>query len=224
MSAASLGAGHVGARPVRGLAQVEARVGVRQAGRKPARGDREVELGGAPLEVVAPLRLRVEAVGDHRQQLPRRGVGEVEDVLGRGQAAVGEGGVAGLEDDEALGQRGGVAAGQVGADQRARRPGPEHRPVSDVAVDGVAAAEGVVGLRQPPDVVVAERLCVAAADADLVVERAGRVVPHAQQEVGPEPRLGGEVGAACRCPSGPGSRARRKQHAGRVDSVCTNLR
>ena len=73
--------------------------------------------------------------------------------------------------------------------------GAEHRAVADVARGRVAAAVGVVGLRQAPDVVVAERLCVALADAHLVVQRAAAVVEHAQQPFHAEARLGREVRA-----------------------------
>jgi hypothetical protein len=73
-------------------------------------------------------------------------------------------------------------------------PGAEDGAVADVAVEWVAAAEGVVGLGQPPDVVVADGLGVAVADADLVVQGPGGVVPHVLQEAQAELRLGGEVG------------------------------
>jgi hypothetical protein len=68
-------------------------------------------------------------------------------VLGGEQATVRVGGVARLEDLVAQSERGGVAAGEVGADERAGRAGAEHRPVADIAVRRVAAAEAVVGLR-----------------------------------------------------------------------------
>ncbi len=158
--------------------------------------DGQVQLGGAQLEVVAPLGLRVVLVGDRRRESPRVRVRQVVDVLRGQQAFAGESRVARFEHLVGLGQSRGVASGQVGADLRSRRPRAEHRPMADVAVERIALAVGVVFLRQAPDVVIAGGLVVAAADADLVVERLRLVVPHAQQPVGTEPRLGREVGRA----------------------------
>ncbi len=60
-------------------------------------------------------------------------------------------------------------------------------------VQRVAAAVGVIRLRQPPDVVVPRRARVPRADAHLVVESAGLVVPHAQQPFDAEAGLLREV-------------------------------
>jgi hypothetical protein len=114
-------------------------------------------------------------------------------VLAGEQAPVGEGRVAGLEDLEAQAEDGSIPPRQVRADERPWCARAEHRAVADVAVQGVGAAEGVVGLGQAPDVVVADRLGVSGPDANLVVEGPARVVPHSQEPVGPELRLGGEV-------------------------------
>ena len=73
--------------------------------------------------------------------------------------------------------------------------GSEDRPVADVAVQRASAAVGVVGLRQPPDVMVTDRLRVTGSDADLVVHGLGGVIPHLHQPVGAELRLGGEARA-----------------------------
>ena len=54
---------------------------MREAGGQPAALQGERELGGAELQVALPLVLRIEAERDHRQQLTRVRVGEVEDVL-----------------------------------------------------------------------------------------------------------------------------------------------
>ena len=177
-----------------GLPQVEHGIRVRQAARQPTAGDREVHLRRAELEVVAPLALRIEAERDHGQQVPAWvGVGQVEDVLGGQQASVGERRVAPLEHLVRLGQRRRVPAGQVGADRRAGRPGPEHRPVPDVPGGGVRSAVRVVGLGQAPDVVVAHGLGVPLPDAHLVVQGLRGVVPHPQQPVRTELGLRGEV-------------------------------
>ena len=82
---------------------------------------------------------------------------------------------------------------EVGADERSRRAGAEHRPVADVAILRVGAAVGVVRLRQAPDVVVADDRAVALADADLQVQRLGAVVPHVLEPVDAERRLSGVV-------------------------------
>ena len=74
-------------------------------------------------------------------------------------------------------------------------PGPEHRPVADVAVDADRAAEGVVGLRQPPDVVVADRLCVPRCRCRPGSTASRCVSSHIlSSQSRAELRLGGEVG------------------------------
>jgi hypothetical protein len=179
---------------VRGEPDVVAGVAVRQAAGRSRLLERERQLGGAQLEVVAPLGLRIEVERDRGGQVPLRGrVGEVEQVLGRDEAVAGEPAVGRAVDLIAEGERGGIAAGQVGAHRRARRPRPEHRPVADVAERRIVPAVGVVVLRQPPDVVVAHDRVVAVSDPDLVVEGARAVVPHAQEPARAEPGLGAEV-------------------------------
>jgi len=75
-----------------GEGDVVARVTVRDAARRPRQLERPGQLGGAQLEIVAPLRLRVEVERDRGRQVPlRRRVGPVEEVLGRDQAAAGGG-------------------------------------------------------------------------------------------------------------------------------------
>ena len=83
---------------------------------------------------------------------------------------------------------------------------------------GVRALVVVVGLGQPPDVVVAGVVVVRLAGADLVVQRPGPLVPHPLQEVQPEPGLAGEVRAgrsraggsrAGGCRARPGAHLRR---------------
>src|SRR6185437_14690267 len=126
---------------------------------EPSRRDGEVQLRGAELQVALPLVLRIEAERDHREEVAARvRIREVVDVLRGGQALRRERWRARLVDLEALREDGGVAAGQVRADLGSRRARAEHRTVPDVTVDRVGAAEGVVLLREPPDVVVAERL------------------------------------------------------------------
>ncbi len=84
---------------------------------------------------------------------------------------------------------------QVGTHELAGRPGAKHRAVADELEPGIAARVGVVGLGQPPDVVIAadRAAAVPVADPDLVVERTGGVVPHLVQPVQPELGLGFEV-------------------------------
>ena len=108
---------------------------------------------------------------------------------GGAQAAAGEGRVRAVEHLVAERERGAVAARQVGADRRSRRPRPEHRAVADVPVQRVGAPIRVVVLGQAPDVVVADRVVIPRADAHLVVEGARAVVPHPQQPLGPEAHL-----------------------------------
>ncbi len=65
----------------------------------------------------------------------------------------------------------------------------------DVHVPRVRPLVVVVGLGQPPDVVVAEVVVVGLSGAHLVVERLGVLVPHPLQEVQAELGLAGEVRA-----------------------------
>ncbi len=72
-------------------------------------------------------------------------------------------------------------AGEVRADRLPCGGGVEDRPVRDVPVQRVGVV--VVGLGQPPPVVVADEraLLVARAETDLQVQREGRLVPHLVQ-------------------------------------------
>src|SRR5207244_5417913 len=76
--------GDVGIGPVRRLLQVIIRIGMRQARRQSSRClQGEIELDGAPFEVVTPLRLGIKAERNHRQQISaRRCICQIEDVLG----------------------------------------------------------------------------------------------------------------------------------------------
>ena len=158
------------------------------------------QLGGAQHHVVPPAGLRVEVPRQRRHQvtLPVR-VGEGVDGLGGAQAAVGVARVGAVQHLVAQREVGGQAAGQVRADLRSGPPGPEDRRVPDVQVVRVGAPVMIVGLGQPPDVVVREVVAVRLARAHLVVQRPGPLVPHAPQEVQAEPDLAGEVRA------GPGA-------------------
>ncbi len=141
------------------------------------------DLRGAELHVVLPDRLRVERVRECGDQRPRWGLGvragverlslvQLVQCLCRVSGGIGLGG-------EREGRR--HAAGEVRADRPAGRRGVEDRAVRDVPVQRVGVV--VVGLGQPPEVVVAgERaLFVARPDADLHVQRAGLLVPHLVQ-------------------------------------------
>ena len=185
--------------PLPRAGEVVAEVGVGQrrlsldgrAGRELLRG--QVQLGRAERHVVAPFGLGVVGVGHARQQ--RRagvGVGLVVDRLTVEQAARRVGGVAACEHLGAQTERGGDAAGEVGADRSPRSVRREHGPVDREPCrrPGLGAA-CVVGLGQTPEIVVAEDAgVVAVADADLEVEDAPALIPHLQQPVGPVARLG----------------------------------
>ena len=58
--------------------------------------------------------------------------------------------------------------------------------MANVAIHGSTPAEGIVRLWKAPDVMVAYRLPVPVADADLVIEDLIGVIPHALQPVQPE--------------------------------------
>ena len=113
---------------------------------------------------------------------------------GPGPAAV----VAGLHLG-AEGEGGGHPAGQVGADPGARRGGPEHRAVLDEVL-GVARPhrQGVVGLGQPPHVVVAHEPepLAAGAQPHLGVQDPVALVPDLVQPPQAVAGLGGQGAAA----------------------------
>ena len=205
MSAASFGPGDVGVRPrappapgrtpgrcgaARPAASRPRRPAPSAARRRPARGRRATRSRDRSSNGIAVSQLALGCVSARSKMCSAGDAGSLvrERRVARPVDLVGER------------ERGGVAPGEVRADRRAWRAGPEDRPVADVAVERIGAAERVVGLGQPPDVVVADGLAVAAADPDLVVERPRWVVPHPQQPVGAELRLGGEVGRAAPAP------------------------
>ena len=115
--------------------------------------------------------------------------------LGGAQATVGVARVGMAQHLVAEREVGGEPAGQVRAYLRAGPAGPEDRRVPDVEVVRVGPVIVIVGLGQPPDVVVGEVVAVRLARAHLVVERAGALVPHPPQEVQAEFDLAGEVRA-----------------------------
>ena len=116
-------------------------------------------------------------------------------MLCRTQALIGVHRVTGLVLVVADGQRGGHAAGQIGADQRARlnlirriHRGrvDENRPVANVSILGAAAVISIVCLRQTPNVVIGHRLSVPTANSNLVIKNLVVVIPHALQPIEPE--------------------------------------
>jgi hypothetical protein len=98
------------------------------------------------------------------------------------------------------------------ADRRPGGGGREDGAVGDVP-GGIARRDrpGVVGLRQPPEVVVAPDHVVAVADADLRVERPAPAVPHLVQPGEPVPGLGRQGAVAA-----PGRPLGRQQQRGGV--------
>ena len=180
-------------RPVRRRRQIKVRIAVRQSCGQISRLQRQIQLRRSQLQVIAPLRLAIKIKGGYRQQVSAgRGIGEIEDVLGCQQAPARVGRVAVLVADC---KRCCQAPREVGTDlgPGSARGVDKRRTVADKARRRIAASEGVVRLRQPPDVMVAHDGAVAGAQAYLVVQRARAIVPHLQQPVGTEPDLGGEV-------------------------------
>ena len=96
----------------------------------------------------------------------------------------------------AEGERGRLSAGKIGTDGGSGTVRGEHRTMRDEAQR--PGTVGVVTLRQPPDVVIAEhRAAVAVSDAYLLVQDAALLVPRLQQPVRAEPGFRGE-GGCCR--------------------------
>src|SRR5262249_3387517 len=146
--------------------------------------EREVKLGSAEFQIVAPFAFRIKAEWNHSEQVAAGcGVSEVENVFCGKQTLVGVCWLRRLENLIAHCQRCSHAAGQVRADGRTRASGSvdKDRATTNVAVLRRAALERVIGLRQAPDVMVADRLSISVADANLVVEGLGTVVPHLLQ-------------------------------------------
>ena len=169
---------------------------MRQSCGQISRLQRQIQLRRSQLQVIAPLRLAIKIKGGYRQQVSAgRGIGEIEDVLGCQQAPARVGRVAVFENLVADCKRCRQAPSEIGTDlgPGSARGVDKRRTVADKARRRIAAAEGVVRLRQPPDVMVAHDGAVAGAQAYLVVQRARAIVPHLQQPVGTEPDLGGEV-------------------------------
>ncbi len=116
-------------------------------------------------------------------------------MFGREQALVGISRIAGFENLVAHGEVCRETTCEVRTDFRSRAAGriDEYRTIADEAQRRVCASEGVIRLRQPPDVVIALDAAVARADSDLIVESARVVIPHLLQPVEAELDLGCEI-------------------------------
>ena len=152
------------------------------------------ELGRAQLHVVPPARLGVEGVGERGHERVRRVGGGRHGVEHPGLTQLAPGArpvVAGVGLRRER-EGGDDPADQVGADRVAGRRGGEERAVRDEAV--AVGLVAVVGLGEPPQVVVAVEGAgaVAGADPDLEVEGAGPGVPHLAEPVQPVAGLGRE--------------------------------
>ena len=194
-----------GVVPVEGVAVLAAQVspGPVGGGPQPAGGPPVVEppggqgqLHGPELHVVLPGVLGVVGVREGRDQLADAGRAGHGEHRGAGpQQGPGPPAVPVALHLGAQGERGGHPAGQVGADPRPRRGGPEHRAVLDEVL-GVARPhrQGVVGLGQPPHVVVAQEAeaLTAGAEPDLRVEDPVALVPDLVQPAQPVAGLGGQ--------------------------------
>ena len=180
-------------RPVRGAGEV------RRCGEAEPLGGTG-DLGAAELHVVLPDRLRVERVGECGDQRLRGsgGGGAGVEPLRLAQQRQRLDRVGLLLGRE--GERRRDPAGEVRADRLAGGRGVEDRPVRDVPVQRVGVV--VVGLGQPPPVVVTDEgaLLVARAEADLQVQREGRLVPHLVQpgRGRSAPRRRGSAAPGCR--------------------------
>src|SRR5579864_2050337 len=157
---------------------------------------REVEFGGAPLEVVTPFGLGIEIERTGGEQVARgRGVGEIEDVLSGKQALVSIRSVTRFENLIAQSKASGEPAGEIRTDSRSRSTGGvlEHRPMADELEGRDTTLEVIVSLRQPPDVVVTRVAMAAGGDRDLIVQSFGIIRPHFLQPVQTEPGFIGEI-------------------------------
>src|ERR1019366_10479321 len=158
----------------RRLLQIERAIAMGQAPRQNACAlQSKVEFCSPEFEVVAPFSFRVDAERNCGKQVSARsGVCQIEDVLRGKQALVGIGWIACPIGVVAHCQSGGHAARQVGTDLGAgpARRVDENRSMTDVAVLRRASVVSVVGLRQTPDVVVADRLGISASNPYLIVE------------------------------------------------------
>ena len=163
---------------------------------------REVKLGCAQLHVVAPLALRIKIKRRNREELSGRSVRQIENMLGFEQASPRQFGIRFLKHLRTSRKTRSQPPREIRTDLRSRGPRHKHRPVPNVFEVGIGPRVSVIILRQPPDVVIAEIIEVleVGADANLVVKRLRRVVPHFLQPVDPEFRLAGKVRRA-RSPS-----------------------
>src|SRR5207245_1493472 len=159
--------GDVGIGPVRRLLQVIIRIGMRQARRQSSRClQGEIELDGAPFEVVTPLRLGIKAERNHRQQISaRRCICQIEDVLGGEQALIRVSGVNSSIGVIAQGEICSYAPGQIWADQSIRLHLArciqrcwidEYRSMANIPVLGGASVVSIVRLRKTTDVMIAD--------------------------------------------------------------------
>ena len=163
---------------------------------------REVEFGRPQFHIVAPLRLWIKAERNAGQQIAAgRGVRQIKNVLRRRQALVCVRGIAGLIDVVAEAEHRSEPPRLVGADLRSRldcrsaqcRRIHEHRTMTNVPVIRAASSVGVVRLRQPPDIMIADGLRIPIADRHLVIQDLIGVVPHFMQPIEAELRLIREV-------------------------------
>src|SRR5262249_36348772 len=102
-------------------------------------------------------------------------VGVIVNVVRRQQAFVGVIQIARLKQAVTDSEGGSHSSGEIGTDQRACSTGrvDEHRAVANVTIKGCAVIEGIVRLRQSPQVVITDGLGVAVSDANLIVEGRG---------------------------------------------------
>ena len=160
---------------------------------------REVKFGGAQFHVVAPFAFGIKIKGSDSEQVAGgRGIREIENVFGGEKALLRERGIRRRENLKAFREIGGETSGEIGTDLRSGRPRLKNRAMADVLKRRVRAGVSVVNLRQAPDVVIAEvaEVFEVGADADLIVERASLVVPHAMQPLQSELRFASEVRVA----------------------------
>src|SRR6266851_78682 len=163
----------VGIRPMRCLLQIIRR-GVRTRRTVSAASlQSEIKFGGTEFHVVTPFSLWIKAERSYRQQVAAgRGIREIENMLGGEQALVGVSGIAGLIFVITEGKIRSHPPRQIGTNMRAgaARGIDEHWPMANKAELGSTSSEGIVSLRQSPDIVIANGLRVAISDPDLVVE------------------------------------------------------
>src|SRR5215467_4812510 len=141
----------------------------------------EEQLGRSQFEIIPPLRFGIEIKRSNGQEISaRRGVCQVENVLRRQQALIRVRRVTGGEDLVAKCEIGSQAPGKVGADRSARPASGilKDWAMADELIGRATSLEAIVGLRQPPDVVVACIPAAARGNRYLVIESSGAVRPH----------------------------------------------